>query len=101
MNVFDRPTAANELAGQPIQQGGMRRPLALDAEVARRSDQAVAEVIHPNSIDHHASGQRVFRRGDPIRQSQPPFSIGNGLFTNRLMTSPISAMALSLRGSEL
>ena len=37
----------------------MRRTRAVRAEVARGADQSFAEMILPESIHHHASGERV------------------------------------------
>ena len=37
----------------------MRRPLAVDAEVARRVDDAGAEVAFPDAVDDDAHGDRA------------------------------------------
>ena len=47
----------------------MRRPLAVDAEVARRVDQPGAEVLLPDAIDDHAHRDRL--RGDRARELEP------------------------------
>ena len=52
---------SHELAGQPVEQLGVRRPLAEAAEVARGADDAPAEVVHPDAVDQHAGGERVLR----------------------------------------
>ncbi len=39
---------------------------AVDAEVARRVDDAGAEVIVPEPVDDHAGRERIGRRGDPV-----------------------------------
>ena len=58
----------DELGGQPVEQLRMRRRRALIAEVARRADDAAAEVVLPEAVDHHAGRQRVLGRGDPTRK---------------------------------
>ena len=68
MHVLHAPAAADELGGQPVEQFGMRRALAHDAEIAGRADDAAAEVIMPDAIDHDARGQRIVGVGEPLRQ---------------------------------
>ena len=43
--------------------------LAHLAEVARRADDALAEVMLPDPVDHHARGQRVVGRDEPLREA--------------------------------
>ena len=50
----------------------MRRAAAELPEVARRLDDAAAEVANPKTIHHHARGERVVRAGDPLGQSHAP-----------------------------
>ena len=50
----------------------MRRPLAHDAEIAGRADDALAEMIMPDAIHHHARRQRILRVRQPLRQRRPP-----------------------------
>ena len=68
---LDRPARLHEPAGQPVEQLGMGRRLALAAEVAGRADDPLAEVVLPDPVDHHAGGHRVVGPGDPARQLQP------------------------------
>ena len=49
----------------------MRRRLAEQAEVARRADEAEAEMVLPDAVDHDARGQRIVLVGDRVRQFQP------------------------------
>ena len=52
------------LARQPVEQFGVRRPTAVEAEVARRLDQAAAEVPAPYAVHHDpppAAGSRTRR----------------------------------------
>ena len=44
---------AEDLGGEPVDQLGMRRPLAQGAEVAGGLDQAPAEVVQPDPVDEH------------------------------------------------
>src|SRR5207249_6676388 len=50
-----------------------RRPLALNAEVYHRLDQADAETLLPETMDGHARGERVRRIDEPLRQAQAVF----------------------------
>src|SRR5688500_3094525 len=47
----------------------MRGPLAVDAEIARRVDDAGTEVAFPDAIDDHARGDRV--RRDRVGEPEP------------------------------
>ena len=60
-----------QLAGQPIEQLGMRRPIAVEAKIAGRGDQPGAEVVMPEPIDGHAPHQRIGRIGQPARPGPP------------------------------
>ena len=48
------PAAGHEFGGQPVEQFGMRGPVAERAEVGRRGDEPAAEVVHPDAVDQHA-----------------------------------------------
>jgi hypothetical protein len=50
----------------------VRRPVALEAEIVRRADDAAAEMMLPEAIDHHAGRQWMVGARNPIRQRQPP-----------------------------
>ena len=50
---------AHVLAGQPVEQLGMARRLALGAEVFLGLDQADAEQLRPEPVDGDACGQRI------------------------------------------
>src|SRR5690242_8784813 len=45
--------------------------VAVDAEIAGRAHDAFAEMVLPEAIHHHASGQRIRGGGNPFGQSQP------------------------------
>ena len=62
----------HEPIGQPIEQIGMRRPRTHVAEVAGRSHQPFAEMMLPDAIHDHASGERIFGAGDPAGQCEAP-----------------------------
>ena len=74
--LIDQPLRMNS-RGQIIEQFGMRRRLAADAEVVGRLHQPAAEVILPDAIDHHAGRQRIVGAREPLGQFQPaaPFCI--------------------------
>src|SRR5436309_7835157 len=48
---------------------------ALLAEVAWRADEALAEMILPQTIDHDPGRQRVGGVSDPLRQGQAPLLV--------------------------
>ena len=57
----------------------MRRPFAVRAEVARRVDDAGAEMALPDAIDDDARGERMRRRSSSASSSRPlPFVNGAG-----------------------
>ncbi len=60
----------------------MRRPLAVHAEVARRVDQAGAEVFLPDAVDDHPQRDRL--RGDGARQLEPAAAFREGRRARRL-----------------
>ena len=69
-DLFDAPAFLLELDRQPVQQLGMRRLLALRAEVVDGFYQPGAEKRLPQAVDRHAGGQRVFLADDPAGQPQ-------------------------------
>src|SRR5262245_10446838 len=70
MQGLDRPAGLDEAGGEPIEQFGVRRPLAPRAEVVAGGDEPGAEVVLPDSVDHHPRSERVLRRGNPAGQLQ-------------------------------
>ena len=67
-----------QFAGQPVEQFRMRRPFAAEAEIARRGDDALAEMVLPEAIDHHAGRERMLRAGDPPGQFDAAFWLDFG-----------------------
>ena len=60
----------DELDGQPVEQLGVRRRLALRAEVLAGRDEAGAEVGLPDAVDERARGRRRLRIDEPPRERQ-------------------------------
>ena len=87
---FDIPSARYKVAGQPIEQFGVRRHRALATEIFERSDNASGEEDRPPTIHRHAARQRVSIRDDPLGKFQP---IGFGL-----RVGPFPGSRHSLRG---
>ena len=56
--------------GQPVEQFGMDRPLALRAEIVHRLDDADAEEHLPEAIHGDARGQRIAAIHQPPRQAE-------------------------------
>ena len=63
---LDVPAAVDEFDGEPVQELRVTGPLALEAEVLRRSNQPGAEELLPDSVHRHTRGER----SAALRQSQ-------------------------------
>ena len=48
----------------------MRRRNAGAAEIGRGFDNAIAEVMLPNTVHNHTGSERIIGAGDPVGQSQ-------------------------------
>ena len=70
LHLLHVPIHADELSGQPVEEFGMRRLVALRAKIFRRLHQAGAEVLLPEAIHRHACGQRVRRIDQPAREAE-------------------------------
>ena len=70
MDMFQMITACDQFRGQPVEQGLVRWPATVKAEIVRRVDQPDAKVIVPQPVDDHAREERVSRIGDPLGQPQ-------------------------------
>ena len=68
--LIDQPDAMNRRR-QMVEQFGMRGPLAQQAEIAGRADDAAAEMVLPDAVDDHAGRQRVVAAGDGPGQFEP------------------------------
>src|SRR5438067_2094209 len=55
----------------------MCRRSAESAEVARRANDPLAEVVLPDAVDHDARRQRIIGRADPAGQFQPAAARGD------------------------
>ena len=68
---LEPPAVLDQLGGQPFEQLGVGRALALRAEVVGGGDDPAAEVVLPEPIDGDARRQRPgprLRVGEPVRQ---------------------------------
>ena len=54
----------------------MGRPVTSEAEVARRRDDALPEMMVPKPVHEHAAGERVGRMGDPLCQQAAALPLG-------------------------
>ena len=63
---LDAPTTLDHLDGKPVEQLGVRRLLAQDAEIIRRGDEAASKVILPEPVDDDAGCSRVGWIDDPL-----------------------------------
>ena len=70
---------------QVVEQLGMRRPLAGDAEVARRVDQAGAEMPLPDPVDDDAHRDRLRRIASASSRRPLPFVNGAGSLSDRTL----------------
>ena len=53
MHRLEAEASRDDLAGEPVEQFGVRRLPAVEAEVARRLDEPGAEVCLPKTVHHH------------------------------------------------
>src|ERR1051325_3194622 len=58
-----------------IKQFRMRRRRTEFSKIIRRAHDALAEMMLPDSIYHHARGHRIVGTRDPFGQLQPPASV--------------------------
>ena len=72
----DQPDSTNRAASQSSKRG-VRRPLAALAEIVGRADQALAEMVLPDPVDHDAGRQRVVGARQPVGQFEPAASLGD------------------------
>jgi hypothetical protein len=68
--VLDVPAAVHELAGQPVEQRGIHRRLALRAEIVEHLAEAGAEELLPQAVHHGAGGERIFFGDEPLARSR-------------------------------
>jgi hypothetical protein len=61
VQVLDRPAASDELGGEVVEELGVGRGLAHRAEVVGGADEAFAEVVLPDAVDHDAGEEGVAR----------------------------------------
>ena len=66
-SLTDQPLAINR-RGEPVEQLGMARRFASDAEVRGRRDDPPAEMVLPDAIGHHPGRQRMVGPRDPLGQ---------------------------------
>ena len=84
MQVLEAPAVVHELDGQPVEQLGMRRRLALRAEVLAGRDDAGAEVRLPDAVDQRSRRGRRPAVDQPARRTSAASArapAGNGLGT--------------------
>src|SRR4051794_40485063 len=71
VQVFDAPAARDEPGGQPVEELGMAWGFAANSEVRRRRHYAPAEMVLPDAIDDHPSGEGMVVPRDPLRKLSP------------------------------
>ena len=62
VNVFGRPARVDQLGGEEVEQGRVRRLRSVRAEVAGGGDEAAAKMVVPDAIDPDTGGQLVVVR---------------------------------------
>ena len=68
----ESPAVRDEPARQVVEEFGVGRRIAADAEVVDRRDDPLAEQPAPDAVDDHAGRQRILRADEPPGQLQPP-----------------------------
>ena len=76
---LDRPARIHESRGEMVEQLGMRRPFPARAEVVGSADQALAEVVLPDPVDHDAGRQRMIGTRQPVGQLPTAAPLGDRL----------------------
>ena len=74
--MFDVPAGLHEFHRQPVEQVGMRRGLALRADIVEHSREAAPEVMFPKPVDEYAGGQRVVVIHQPLGQPDARGALG-------------------------
>ena len=69
---LEAPAATREFGGEPVEQFRVRWPCAGFTKIVQCADDALAEVMFPNAVDHHARGERMLRARGPLCEGQPP-----------------------------
>ena len=73
-DLFDEalhvPAVLHEIDGEPVEQFGVARLLALRAEVGGGGDEAGAEEDLPEAIHLDARGERVLAHRDPVGEAE-------------------------------
>ena len=75
LDSLERPVLLDQRGGQIVEHLGMGRRIAPQAKIARRVDQRVFEVVHPNPIDDHPGRERIVAAGDRPGQFQPSAAV--------------------------
>ena len=70
MELLHRPAPIRELAGQPVEQLGMRRRIGLRAEITTRAHEPCAEERPPRAVDRDAADERVALADEPPGEGQ-------------------------------
>ena len=81
MNRFQMPAVGDEFAGQPVEQFRMRGVAPHRPEIVRRGHDPLAEVILPNTVNHHSRGEWMIGASEPFgqrRSSAGGFRLGGG-----------------------
>ena len=75
MHRLQAAALSQELAGQPVEQLGMRGRTPRETEVTRRAHDSLAKVILPDPIDHDASRERILGMAQPACQGHTTFRL--------------------------
>jgi hypothetical protein len=76
VRFLQAPAFGDEAGGEPVEQFGMRGACADEAEVARRADEAGAEVVMPETVHGDAGGERLGFTREPFRKRSAALRLG-------------------------
>src|SRR5687767_11241581 len=62
------PPRTHERGGEPAEKLRMGGPFALRAQIIERAGHPRAKELPPQTVDYHASGERIVERNEPVRQ---------------------------------
>ena len=76
VKVFHRPSRADELGREPIEQFGMGRRHAVIAEITWRRNEAPSEMSLPDPVHHDPRRERIRRIGNPVGEGETALLLG-------------------------
>ncbi len=74
--MLQAPAVRDEFIREVVEEFGMARWAATDTEIAGRVHQTLAEMVMPETVHDHTSGEWVVGMRDPIRERESALGFG-------------------------